>query len=154
MDNHRTPLGNIKILGPDSSQSLLTTMKLFVLGPYRAFREVIRSIGGGFWSIIKCLYRLVVLFAYMVIVIPPQVIIYSLGIVVLWPIAKFEEGTYFILSKLVNSLVKAVDSLQSLIESIKSKIETMNRRLLNISFSNPREEKDTSKSDPSQEKAG
>jgi hypothetical protein len=85
----------------------------------------------------------------MVIVIPPQVIIYSLGIVVLWPIAKFEEGTYFVLSKLVNSLIKAVDSLQSLIESIKSKIETMNRRLLSLSFSSPRMKKDTSKSDNS-----
>ena len=111
---------------------------LFVISPARAFKQVFSALGQGTWGMTKGFFQILVVLLYMLIVIPPQLVLYASCIAILWPIAKFEEAACTILAKTAASLEKGIDSLKTFIETMRSKIDAMNRKLMSIDFSGKR----------------
>ena len=52
-------------------------LDLFVIAPGRAFRQVFSSLGHGTWGMAKGFFQILVVLLYMLLVIPPQLILYG-----------------------------------------------------------------------------
>ena len=111
---------------------------LFVISPARAFKQVFSALGQGTWGMVKGFFQILVVLLYMLIVIPPQLVLYAACIAILWPIAKFEEAACAVLAKTAASLEKGIDSLKTFIDTMRSKIDAMNQKLMSIDFSGKR----------------
>ena|GEM_PF-5895811 len=111
---------------------------LFVIAPGKAFKQVFSALGQGSWGMVKGFFQILVVLLYMLLVIPPQLVLYALCIAILWPIAKFEEAACTILAKTATSLEKGIDSLKSFVDTMRIKIDAMNKKLMSIDFSGKR----------------
>lgn len=113
-------------------------LDLFVIAPGRAFKQVFSALGQGTWGMAKGFFQILVVLLYMLLVIPPQLILYALCIAILWPIAKFEEAACTVLAKTATSLEKGIDSLKTFVDTMRVKIDAMNKKLMSIDFSGKR----------------
>ncbi len=111
---------------------------LFLISPARAFRQVFSALGQGTWGMAKGFFQILVVLLYMLVVIPPQLVLYAACIAILWPIAKFEEAACAVLARTASSLEKGIDSLKSFIDTMREKIDAMNQKLMSIDFSGRR----------------
>jgi len=113
-------------------------LDLFIVSPARAFKQVFTSLGQGTWGMMTGFFQILVILLYMLLVIPPQIVLYALCIALLWPIAKFEEGACAVLAKTAESLERGIDSLKTFIDTMRAKIDAMNKKLMSIDFSGKR----------------
>jgi hypothetical protein len=115
-------------------RSAVVQLREFAADQLKAFLQTLYTLGVGFWRMLVGLLQIMFLVFYMLVLILPQLLVYSLAIAVLWPVAKLEELALRLLNKIATSLSKAIRSLRTLTNNIMALIETMNRDLRDISF--------------------
>jgi hypothetical protein len=115
-------------------ENIINSSKQFVSSQLGAFAQMIRTVSIGFWRMLVGLAQITFLMFYMIILIFPQLVIYSLAIIILWPIAKLEEFSFKVLDLVAGSLSNAIRSLRSLTNNIMKSIDTINRDLKDFSF--------------------